>query len=70
MKLTLPDKKQWLFIVGLMGLISYYAGSVAVYFLNGYNIKFLFNKYDSGVLGTILTQSEFTSKLWLSGVTA
>lgn len=70
MKLILPDKKQGIFIVGLMGLITYYAGSVAIYFLNGYNIKFLFNKYDSGVLGTILTQSELTSQLWLSGLTA
>ena len=33
MSLKLPDKGQWLFIGFVMCLFTYYAGSVAVYFL-------------------------------------
>lgn len=35
MSLKLPDKGQWVFIGLVMCLVTYYAGSVAVYFLNG-----------------------------------
>ncbi len=35
MSLKLPDKGQWAFIGLVMCLVTYYTGSVAVYFLNG-----------------------------------
>ncbi len=35
MSLKLPDKGQWVFIGLVMCLVTYYAGSVSVYFLNG-----------------------------------
>ena len=35
MSLKLPDKGQWAFIGLVMCLVTYYTGSVAVYFLYG-----------------------------------
>lgn len=34
MSVKLPDKGQWVFIGLVMCLVTYYAGSVAVYFFN------------------------------------
>ncbi|WP_392336414.1 hypothetical protein [Pantoea stewartii] len=67
MKLNMPDKRQSVFILVVMGLVAYYAGSVIVYLFNHYSIKFIFKKYDSGVLWKILSQASFGSELWQSG---
>lgn len=65
-----PDKKQSVFLGALMLSVAYYSAGAAVYFLNGYSVKFLFGKYDPSVLWTILTQADLDSRLWLSGVKA
>ncbi len=70
MKLKMPDKSQWAFIIIVMVLAAYYTGSVIVYFFNDYSVKFIFKKYDSGVLWNIITNAQAGSDLWLSGVLA
>ncbi len=58
MKLKMPDKSQWAFIIIVMVLAAYYTGSVIVYFFNDYSVKFIFKKYDSGVLWNIITNAQ------------
>ena len=49
MSLKLPDKGQWAFIGLVMCLVTYYTGSVAVYFLNGKTPLYIWKNFDSKI---------------------
>ncbi|EFU0718367.1 conjugal transfer protein TraG [Escherichia coli] len=63
MKLKMPDKGQWAFIIVVMALATWYAATVLVYFYNNYSIKYIFKRYDSGVLSKILLQGTWGTEL-------
>lgn len=68
MKIKSPGKYQWIAIIAGMMLISYYSGSVIIYLYNDYGLKFIFKNYNSLTLITVITNSDFSSALWLSGI--
>lgn len=70
MKLKMPDKGQWAFIVVVMALVTWYAATVLVYFYNHYSVKFLFKRYDPGVLWKILSQGTWGTDLFNTALLA
>lgn len=70
MKLKMPDKSQWAFIIIVMALVTWYAATVLVYFYNHYSVKFLFKRYDSGVLWTILSQGTMGTELYTTALSS
>ncbi|VCY81183.1 hypothetical protein [Escherichia coli] len=59
MNIKLPDKGQWAFIGLVMCLVTYYTGSVAVYFLNGK----IWKNFDSMLLWRIITESNIRTDI-------
>lgn len=68
MSLKLPDKGQWAFIGLVMCLVTYYAGSVAVYFLNGKTLLYIWNNFDSMLLWKIITESYIRTDIRLTAI--
>ncbi|HBA1011014.1 TPA: type IV secretory system conjugative DNA transfer family protein [Escherichia coli] len=68
MSLKLPDKGQWVFIGLVMYLVTYYAGSVAVYFLNGKTPLYIWKNFDSMLLWKIITESNIRTDIRLTAI--
>lgn len=68
MSLKLPDKAQWSFIALLMVLITYYIGSVAIYFINHKTPLFIWKHYDSMLLWQVITDSNIKSAVRLTSI--
>ena len=68
MSLKLPDKGQWVFIGLVMCLVTYYAGSVAVYFLNGKTPLYIWKNFDSMLLWKIITESNIRTDIRLTAI--
>lgn len=68
MSLKLPDKGQWAFIGLVMCLVTYYTGSVAVYFLNGKTPLYIWKNFDSMLLWRIITESNIRTDIRLTAI--
>lgn len=68
MSLKLPDKGQWVFIGLVMCLVTYYAGSVSVYFLNGKTPLYIWKNFDSMLLWKIITESNIRTDIRLTAI--
>lgn len=68
MSLKLPDKGQWFFIGLVMCLVTYYAGSVAVYFFNGKTPLYIWKNFDSMLLWKIITESNIRTDIRLTAI--
>lgn len=68
MSFKLPDKNQWVFIGLVMCLVTYYAGSVAVYFFNNKTPLFIWKNFDSMLLWRLITESNLRTSIRLTAI--
>ncbi|SUD70754.1 Uncharacterised protein [Providencia rustigianii] len=65
-----PDKPQSIFIVFVMMGIAYYAGSVLIYFFNGYDVVYLYKHYQSDLLWQLISENRIKSSIRLTAIPA
>ncbi|MGV2469947.1 hypothetical protein, partial [Bacillus subtilis] len=63
-----PDKPQSIFIVFVMMGIAYYAGSVLIYFFNGYDVVYLYKHYQSDLLWQLISENRIKSSIRLTAI--
>lgn len=65
-----PDKPQSIFIAIVMLGITYYAGSVIVYFLNGYDFLYIYKHYQSDLLWQLISESRIKASIRVTAIPA
>ena len=68
MSLKFPDKGQWVFIILVMCLLTYYIGSVAIYFFNHKTPIYIWKHYDSFLLWQVIIDSSIKTEIRLTAI--